>query len=131
VDPSVDAVHFLAVELAGRARESGVYLDVDLATEPAPLHVTVPGDAQALRWAIENSEPGGVGRLSARAEGEDYVVRLLTPIPIDRHAQAGALPVPGLVLDPADPDMLWEIRSARGETDARADLAAADTAGDR
>lgn len=130
VDPAVDSVHALAVELAGSAREVGLFLDVDVSAETAPVQPTTPGDRAALHWAVENSVPGGVGRFSARSEGGDYVLRLLTPIAVERHAQALTLPRPGLVLDPADSDMLWEIRAAQGETDARAG-SAADTAGDR
>jgi hypothetical protein len=114
VDPALDGVHALASALAVEARRRGVFLDVDLTTTCSPAQFPTVAGKQSLSWAIDSSQPGGVARLSARAEGPDYVIRLIAPIMGQHRDQTRALPVPGVVLDPSDPDMLWELRQALG-----------------
>jgi signal transduction histidine kinase len=114
VDPALDGVHALASALAVEARRRGVFLAVDLTTACSPAQFPTVAGKQSLSWAIDSSRPGGVARLSARAEGPDYVIRLIAPIMGQHRDQTRALPVPGVVLDPSDPDMLWELRQALG-----------------
>ncbi len=117
VDPSVDAVHALATSLAVRARRRGVFLDVDLASTEAARSWDGSGSRPSFVHAVEASIPGEVARLSARTEGDSFVIRLLAPIARGRREDMTALPVPGVILDPADPDdpsMLWEVRQPVG-----------------
>jgi hypothetical protein len=118
VDPAMDGVHAFAADLAVAARRRGVFLDVDLTATPSPSQFPTPADRQSLAWAIESSETGGNARLSARTEGGDYVIRLIAPVVGDQRRQTRALPVRGVVLDPTDADMLWEIRQHLGGADA-------------
>ena len=115
VDPAIDSVHALATSLAVRARRHGVYLDVDLSgsaphSAEAPPQGGIVESKSSLRRAVDCSEPGGVARLSARNEGEVFVIRLIAPITRGNREDMLNLPIPGVLLDPDDPDMLWEIR---------------------
>jgi len=114
VDPAQDAVHAAATSLAVRARRRGIFLDVDIPEVAPPWARTTALGRQSLRLAIDASEPGGVARLSARDESGIFAIRLITPISPDRQADMLGLPVPGALLDPAEPDMLWELRIANG-----------------
>ena len=116
VDPAVDVVHALATSLAVRARRRGLFLDVDLTESGLARPPVVLASKESLSRAVECSVPGGVARLSARPEGESFVIRLLTPITRGKRDEMVHLPVPGAVLDPDDPDMLWEIREPMGGT---------------
>lgn len=115
VDPAIDAVHALATSLAVRARRHGVFLDVDLSgsapsgPEAGPQGGIVASKSSLSR-AVDSSQPGGVARLSARDEGNVFVIRLITPITRGNRDDMLNLPIPGVILDPDDPDMLWEIR---------------------
>jgi len=113
VDPSLDSVHALATSLAVTARQNGVFLDVDIA-EGVRVD-DLPAASHSLNRALECSQPVGVARLTARREGGQNVVRLVAPIRPSSREVILRLPLRGVDLDPsdgADPDMLWEIRSA-------------------
>ena len=119
VDPAVDAVHALAILLAVRAHDTGVFLDVDIPEDPARRVRESALGRESLTRAIECSQPGDEARLSARMEGESYVIRLLAPICPQHRAEMLQLPVPGAVMDPSEPDMLWELRDVDGGVDDR------------
>jgi hypothetical protein len=114
VDPAQDSVRALASSLAVDARRRGVFLDVHLTESAPPPQTPTPGGRQSLEWAVTHTTTGGVARLSARTEGDDYVIRLIAPVPAELRDDARALPVPGLALDPSDDDMLWELRQKHG-----------------
>jgi hypothetical protein len=109
VDPARDAMQAFCSVLAVQARRRGIILEVDLADAPPP-HIPTPADQLSLSWVVDAADPGSVARLSARVEGSSYVIRLLAPIHAQHRPAAASLPNPGVVLDPDDPDMLWEIR---------------------
>jgi signal transduction histidine kinase len=110
VDPTVDAVHALATSLAVRALHRGVFLDVDIYDRaPGGATETAVGRDSLLR-AIDCSKPGEAARFSARHEGGTYAIRLITPIDEDSRPDMLRLPVPGVTVDPAEPEMLWELR---------------------
>jgi len=114
VDPAVDAVHALATSLAVHALHRGVFLDVDI-YDVAPSSVTESAIwRDSLLRAMDCSEPGEVARFSARHESGSYAIRLITPISDSSRSDMLRLPVPGAVLDPAEPDMLWELRMNDG-----------------
>jgi signal transduction histidine kinase len=114
VDPAVDSVHALATSMAVRALRRGVFLDVDI-SDAVP-----PGGRESLPWpesfvrAIECSEPGEVARFSARDESGVYVIRLVTPVSLPSREEMRRLPVPGVLMNPAEAEMLWELRIQDG-----------------
>ena len=110
IDPAVDAVHALATSLAVRALHRGVFLDVDIHdTAPATAVRAALGRDSLLR-AIECSQRGGSARFSARREGTVYAIRLITPISERFRDDMLGISLPGAVVDPSEPDMLWELR---------------------
>ena len=110
VDPALDPVHALASSLAVHARRSGVHLDVALSDTDSAVRDDLMPSKPSLVRAVQCSIPGEVARLTARAEDEWLVIRLLAPIAWGSHGEMRRAAVPGLVLEPDDPTMMWEIR---------------------
>ncbi len=80
-----------------------------------PSVVVGPGVAESFGRAVDSTVPDDSARLTARREGDEVVVTLLTPIIDGERDHMRALPVPGVDTDPADPSdpvMLWEVRLA-------------------
>lgn len=114
VDRQIDPVHDLAVDLAGRALRRGVNLDVSLADEPRWLGRADESGFASLTLAVDHAIRGSAARLTARWEAGIYVVRLIVAIAeSDQEAMSG-LPLPGVLLEPSEPDMLWELRLSNG-----------------
>jgi hypothetical protein len=106
----VDAIHALATSLAVRAFRRGVFLDVDIHQTARPGVRESAALRDALLRAIDCSVPGEVARFSGRYEGSFYVIRLITPIEPGCEDDMRELDIPGAVVDPSEPEMLWELR---------------------
>ena len=92
-----------------------MHLRADLSLPVMPAVVVGQGVAESFSRAVDSTVPDGSARLTARREGDEVVVTLLTPIIDGERDHMRALPVPGIDTDPDDPSdpvMLWEVRLA-------------------
>ena len=115
IDPEADRLRALAARLSRAAHRRGVHLRADLSLPRMPAVVVGPGVAESFGRAVDSTVPDDSARLTARREGDEVVVTLLTPIIDGERDHMRALPVPGVDTDPADPSdpvMLWEVRLA-------------------
>lgn len=113
VDPQADALRALTTYLAVVAHGRQILLKADLSLPAVPGVVVPPTVAGSLTAAVASTEQFGSARLTARTDGIDVVVTLLTPIAGGERERMEALPVAGAITDPddpADPMMLWETR---------------------
>ena len=115
IDPEADRLRALAARLSRAAHRRGVHLRADLSLPRMPAVVVGPGVAESFGRAVDSTVPDDSARLTARREGDEVVVTLLTPIIDGERDHMRALPVPGIDTDPEDPSdpvMLWEVRLA-------------------
>ncbi len=115
IDPESDRLRAMAARLSRSAHRRGVHLRADLSLPRMPAVVVGPGVAESFGRAVDSTVPDDSARLTARREGDEVVVTLLTPIIDGERDHMRALPVPGVDTDPedlSDPVMLWEVRLA-------------------
>ncbi len=112
IDPRVDDLHALVIDLAVQARRSGVLLDVSVPAGLQSGDYEVDAVRDALAEALAAGEPGGHARLTLTMEGsaDGQVLRLVVPVRDEARTAASRLDPPGQELAPGDPDMLWEVR---------------------
>ena len=115
IDPQADRLRAMAARLSRTAHRRGVHLRADLSLPRMPAVVVGPEVAESFSSAVDSTVPDDSARLTARREGDEVVVTLLTPIIDGERDHMRALPVPGIDTDPGDPSdlvMLWEVRLA-------------------
>ena len=115
IDPEVDRLREMAARLSRSAHRRGVHLRADLSLPGMPAVVVGPEVAESFSSAVDSTVLDDSVRLTARREGDEVVVTLLTPIVDGERDHMRALPVPGIDTDPEDPSdsiMLWEVRLA-------------------
>ncbi len=115
IDPEADRLRAMAARLSRSAHRRGVHLRADLSLPRMPAVVVGPEVAESFSSAVDSTVPDDSARLTARREGDEVVVTLLTPIIDGERDHMRALPVPGIDTDPGDPSdpvMLWEVRLA-------------------
>jgi signal transduction histidine kinase len=113
IDPETDRLRAMAARLSRAAHRRGVHLRADLSLPRMPSVVVGSGVAESFGRAVESTVLDDSARLTARREGDEVVVTLLTPIIDGERDHMRALPVPGIDTDPGDPSdpvMLWEVR---------------------
>jgi signal transduction histidine kinase len=112
-DPKADDLRALVGRLAQLAYRRCLLLQTDVALPPMADVVLTPGVGESFGEAVAYSVPDGSARLAVRTEGEQVVMRLLTPIVEGERDMMMSLAVPGQVTDPDDPGdpvLMWEVR---------------------
>ena len=118
IDPEADDLRSLAAELSRSAHRRGVPLSIELALPAVPTVVVPSTLAGSLAAAMAHAAVDTPARFTARLTDDTVVITLVVTTDDGEVDRMRALPVPGELADPTDPEdrtMLWEARLALGE----------------
>lgn len=118
IDPDADDLRRLAAELSRAAHRRGVPVSIELSLPTVPAVVVPPALAGSLAAAMAHAAVDAPARFTARLTGDTVAITLVLTVDDGEVDRMQALPVPGELTDPGDPDdrtMLWEARLPSGD----------------